>query len=341
MGRRDRSFPEISFYSQQLEELKPPENLTAHTFMPIKLRPFPNPILPKSLLYISLSAIHLHTAREMKIQCDVCGKEEAYIFCTADEAALCQACDCRVHRANKLASKHPRFSLLHSSSKDLPRCDICRASTSLSNTGSNNANKNFQTNSNVNTSESTSTTLCRVHNNGSDQSGSQEGSVSTSSISEYLFETLPGWHVEELLDPSSSPYVFFLDMLFNLLFENVLLFSITLSNAALIEGPNCCGTKNYRVLLNRFHHVSTAFMDLGISYQEVIEDVVKKMGAGMAKFICKEIDASDPNATKTRDRVESILKTLDGLQNVKPEGLVSKEKRLLISKYLELIDADV
>ncbi|CAA3017729.1 B-box zinc finger 20 [Olea europaea subsp. europaea] len=191
----------------------------------------------------------------MKIQCDVCGKEEAYIFCTADEAALCQACDCRVHRANKLASKHPRFSLLHPSSIDSPRCDICRerrallfcqedrallcrecdipihkaneytknhnrflltgiklsafaasyqASTSFSITGSNNANKNFQTDSDVNTSESTSTTLRRVHNNGSDRSGSQEGSVSMSGISEYLIETLPGWHVEELLDPFSS-----------------------------------------------------------------------------------------------------------------------------------------
>ncbi|CAA2974261.1 squalene synthase, partial [Olea europaea subsp. europaea] len=54
-----------------------------------------------------------------------------------------------------------------------------------------------------------------------------------------------------------------------------------------------CGTKNYRVVLNRFHHVSTAFMDLGPSYQEVIEDVIKKMGAGMAKFICKEIETID------------------------------------------------
>ncbi|KAL3383038.1 hypothetical protein AABB24_002501 [Solanum stoloniferum] len=35
----------------------------------------------------------------------------------------------------------------------------------------------------------------------------QEGSVSTSSISEYLTETLPGWHVEDFLEyPSSSSY---------------------------------------------------------------------------------------------------------------------------------------
>lgn len=37
----------------------------------------------------------------------------------------------------------------------------------------------------------------------------QEGSVSTSSISEYLIETLPGWHVEDFLEyPCSSPYEF-------------------------------------------------------------------------------------------------------------------------------------
>ncbi|XP_043708690.1 B-box zinc finger protein 21-like isoform X2 [Telopea speciosissima] len=62
----------------------------------------------------------------MKIQCDVCNKEEASLFCSADEAALCHACDHRVHHANKLAGKHHRFSLLHPSSKDFPRCDICQ-----------------------------------------------------------------------------------------------------------------------------------------------------------------------------------------------------------------------
>ncbi|GLT69173.1 hypothetical protein SLA2020_413460 [Shorea laevis] len=63
----------------------------------------------------------------MKIQCDVCNKAEASVFCTADEAALCDACDHRVHHANKLASKHQRFSLLHpSSTKQFPLCDVCQ-----------------------------------------------------------------------------------------------------------------------------------------------------------------------------------------------------------------------
>ncbi|XP_058220718.1 B-box zinc finger protein 21-like [Rhododendron vialii] len=63
----------------------------------------------------------------MKIQCDVCTKDEASVFCTADEAALCDGCDHRVHHANKLAGKHHRFSLLHPPSPThFPLCDICK-----------------------------------------------------------------------------------------------------------------------------------------------------------------------------------------------------------------------
>ncbi|TKY57662.1 B-box zinc finger protein 21 [Spatholobus suberectus] len=62
----------------------------------------------------------------MKIQCDVCNKDEASVFCTADEAALCDGCDHRVHHANKLASKHQRFSLLRPSPKQHPLCDVCQ-----------------------------------------------------------------------------------------------------------------------------------------------------------------------------------------------------------------------
>lgn len=62
----------------------------------------------------------------MKIWCDVCYKEEASVFCSADEAALCDACDRRVHHANKLASKHSRFNLVSPSYKESPLCDICQ-----------------------------------------------------------------------------------------------------------------------------------------------------------------------------------------------------------------------
>ncbi|KAH0457233.1 hypothetical protein IEQ34_015140 [Dendrobium chrysotoxum] len=62
----------------------------------------------------------------MKIQCDVCGVEQASVLCCADEAALCSGCDGRIHSANKLAGKHRRFSLILPSHSPLPLCDICK-----------------------------------------------------------------------------------------------------------------------------------------------------------------------------------------------------------------------
>ncbi|XP_061957566.1 squalene synthase 2 isoform X1 [Populus nigra] len=54
-----------------------------------------------------------------------------------------------------------------------------------------------------------------------------------------------------------------------------------------------CGTKDYKVLMDQFHDVSTAFLELEKGYQEAIEDITKRMGAGMAKFICKEVETID------------------------------------------------
>lgn len=69
----------------------------------------------------------------MRVNCGVCGGERAAVLCCADEAALCSACDRRVHRANKLAGKHRRIPLLHpsadASSDDNttgPLCDVCK-----------------------------------------------------------------------------------------------------------------------------------------------------------------------------------------------------------------------
>ncbi|EAY92248.1 hypothetical protein OsI_13969 [Oryza sativa Indica Group] len=49
-----------------------------------------------------------------------------------------------------------------------------------------------------------------------------------------------------------------------------------------------CGTKDYKLLMDKFRLVSTAFLELGQGYQEAIEEITRLMGAGMAKFICKE-----------------------------------------------------
>nr|ACX42423.1 squalene synthase [Bupleurum chinense] len=54
-----------------------------------------------------------------------------------------------------------------------------------------------------------------------------------------------------------------------------------------------CGTKEYKILMDEFHHVSNAFLELGKGYQEAIEDITMRMGAGMAKFICKEVESID------------------------------------------------
>ncbi|XVE53037.1 hypothetical protein DITRI_Ditri02bG0173000 [Diplodiscus trichospermus] len=64
----------------------------------------------------------------MRIQCNVCEAAEAKVLCCADEAALCWACDEKVHAANKLANKHQRVPL-SSSSSQMPKCDICQESS--------------------------------------------------------------------------------------------------------------------------------------------------------------------------------------------------------------------
>ncbi|GAV75898.1 zf-B_box domain-containing protein [Cephalotus follicularis] len=59
----------------------------------------------------------------MRTLCDACESAAAIVFCAADEAALCSACDDKVHMCNKLASRHIRVGLANPS--DVPRCDIC------------------------------------------------------------------------------------------------------------------------------------------------------------------------------------------------------------------------
>ncbi|WZZ67337.1 hypothetical protein YC2023_078707 [Brassica napus] len=194
----------------------------------------------------------------MKIRCDVCDKEEASVFCTADEASLCGGCDHQVHHANKLASKHLRFSLLYpsSSNNSSPICDICQVSLNFlsrfkdtgailckdCDTSIHSANEHkkkhdrflltgvkLSATSSVYkpTSESSSSSSqdCSVPSKkplsapqsntskilpsskiGGDSEVSQWGSTST--ISEYLIDTLPGWHVEDFLDSSLPPFGF-------------------------------------------------------------------------------------------------------------------------------------
>uniref|UniRef100_A0A0D9ZNN3 B box-type domain-containing protein n=1 Tax=Oryza glumipatula TaxID=40148 RepID=A0A0D9ZNN3_9ORYZ len=170
----------------------------------------------------------------MKVQCDVCAAEAASVFCCADEAALCDACDRRVHSANKLAGKHRRFSLLQplassSSAQKPPLCDICQEKTGFLFCKEDRAILCRECDVAVHTTSE----LTRRHGRflltgvrlssapmdspapeeeeeeeaGEDYScspssvaGTAAGSASDgSSISEYLTKTLPGWHVEDFL----------------------------------------------------------------------------------------------------------------------------------------------
>ncbi|PUZ76803.1 hypothetical protein GQ55_1G319500 [Panicum hallii var. hallii] len=169
----------------------------------------------------------------MKVQCDVCAAEAASVFCCADEAALCGACDRRVHRANKLAGKHRRFALLNpappSSSpgqqqQPPPLCDICQEKRGLLFCKEDRAILCRDCDVSVHTASELTMRHTRFLLTGvrlsaepaacpsppsedENSSGSfapppapatSHGSDS-SSISEYLTKTLPGWHVEDFL----------------------------------------------------------------------------------------------------------------------------------------------
>ncbi|KAG6408794.1 hypothetical protein SASPL_131817 [Salvia splendens] len=166
----------------------------------------------------------------MKILCDVCGKGEASLYCTADEASLCAACDHRVHHANKLAGKHQRFSLLHPSPKHSPLCDICQERSAFlfcqedrailcreCDVPIHKANQHTQKHTRflltgVTLSASPLPESAPPPPKATSTTPPAKGTTpaaQTSSISEYLIETLPGWHVEDLLDsftPSPSHF---------------------------------------------------------------------------------------------------------------------------------------
>ncbi|XP_047336189.1 B-box zinc finger protein 21-like [Impatiens glandulifera] len=164
----------------------------------------------------------------MKILCDVCNKDGASFFCAADDAALCSYCDHRVHHVNKLAGKHQRFSLINPSSPEkIPLCDICQVKRAFlfcqqdrailcidCDYSIHKANEHTQ---NHNRFLLTGTKLS-VDSNSVSQLTPPPAAVAmpvvspdngtSSSISEYLIETLPGWRVDDFLDSYAQPNTF-------------------------------------------------------------------------------------------------------------------------------------
>ncbi|KAL5169088.1 B-box zinc finger protein 19 [Glycine soja] len=71
----------------------------------------------------AFEGINIKKLKIMRTLCDVCESAAAILFCAADEAALCSACDHKIHMCNKLAGRHVRVGLADPT--DVPRCDIC------------------------------------------------------------------------------------------------------------------------------------------------------------------------------------------------------------------------
>nr|QVG73931.1 COL4 [Tamarix hispida] len=60
---------------------------------------------------------NMKTQNQKRI-CDFCGESTALLYCRADSAKLCFACDREVHSTNQLFTKHTRWQL----------CDVCDSS---------------------------------------------------------------------------------------------------------------------------------------------------------------------------------------------------------------------
>ena len=50
-----------------------------------------------------------------------------------------------------------------------------------------------------------------------------------------------------------------------------------------------CGTNHYQRLMAHFNIVVDVFLRLDQPFQDAIADITRRMGAGMAKFIPKEV----------------------------------------------------
>jgi len=50
-----------------------------------------------------------------------------------------------------------------------------------------------------------------------------------------------------------------------------------------------CGTGHYKHLMAQFNTVVEVFLDLDEQYQDVIADITRRMGEGMADFIQREV----------------------------------------------------
>lgn len=117
------------------------------------------------------------------------------MFCQQDRAILCKDCDGPIHSANELTKKHDRFLLTGVKLSATSSLYTLAAATA----DDSDVVPDFRS-AKVNASEQQKTAEKRS------DFAAGNGVSSTSSISEYLMETLPGWHFEDFCD-SFSPSV--------------------------------------------------------------------------------------------------------------------------------------
>jgi hypothetical protein len=143
------------------------------------------------------------------------------LFCKEDRAILCRDCDIPIHTANEHTQKHNRFLLTgvklsatstpytsSSSAADAASINVCepvpdhKSQPVIKNSAA--ASLAVSQPSLPAKNSASTTTPAAI----TDKGGEKLPMDQTSSISEYLMETLPGWHVEDFLDSTYDPFGF-------------------------------------------------------------------------------------------------------------------------------------
>lgn len=130
-------------------------------------------------------------------------EKKALLFCQQDRAILCKDCDVAIHKVNEHTKNHCRFLLT----------GVKLSSAALLPTAGNGVvpDQNFKSRAqepvpivNQTSSRIQKITTVTAQNMGPKSNGSGHGSATASSISEYLIDMLPGWHVEDFLDSPTN-----------------------------------------------------------------------------------------------------------------------------------------
>ena len=141
------------------------------------------------------------------------------MFCQQDRAILCRECDYPIHAANEHTQKHNRYLLTGVKLSATSALYRSSSSNAVSDSVSDPKSTSTQSSSITKSVSSVSPPIPNPPNSLPKNSTSSTATTTTttinddctgltSSISEYLIETLPGWHVEDFLNSSSVAFGF-------------------------------------------------------------------------------------------------------------------------------------